>query len=147
MRFAYFTNQSSDDQAEIPSPALLAPGIYALSNGFLDDNWPKITKARNNLAALIERGFNDHTELAAVLADECPADLAALPDTGVSQAMEQRLSSLRIKTFNRDANAYGTRNNTVVTIDANGLMAFTETNYTADGAIDNQQHYTVEISP
>ncbi len=96
------------------APVPLAAGVHALSNGALNEPWPKVQRLTVRLRdaldgaavepdALVERLF-------ALLADDQPAPDHALPDTGVGLARERRLSPAFIRW--PEAN-YGTRCSTV----------------------------------
>lgn len=99
----------------------LAPGLYGLSNGLLDTPWPKVERAKQRLAALVEAHAIDTDHLLAVLADEHrPAD-DELPDTGVSLEWERRLSPILIRSPD-----YGTRSSTALLIGDHGQVAVAE---------------------
>jgi uncharacterized protein with NRDE domain len=89
------------------APTRLAPGIHGLSNHLLDTPWPKVEKAKAGL----QRALSDSAvgPLLALLADDCQADDARLPDTGVGLVMERMLSPLFIH-----SPQYGTRASTVL---------------------------------
>lgn len=105
----------------VPAQAL-SPGVYGLSNGGLDTPWPKLLKARAGLAEQIESYSVE--SLMALLADAEPAAESQLPNTGVSLATEQLLSSVFIASPH-----YGTRASTVVVMDAEGRTQLTERSF------------------
>ena len=112
-------------------------GIHGLSNGHLDDPWPKTLALKQALArsgALLDEGGKAarqraEAELLAGLADRAPAALSALPDTGIDPDREQWLSSA----FIVDAR-YGTRCSTVLTVDRDGHVDFLERRYDRAGS-------------
>ncbi|MCZ7598873.1 MAG: NRDE family protein [Gammaproteobacteria bacterium] len=60
----------------------LAPGIYALANGFLDAPWPKAVEGRQRFAALLRDTEPDVDALFDLLGDRRVHD-DGLPDTGL----------------------------------------------------------------
>lgn len=101
----------------------LAPGVYGLSNAFLDTPWPKVTRAVAQFACSIANRVQVD-ELLAIMADREPAREGELPSTGVPLDWERALSSVQIR-----ANGYGTRATTVVTVRADGLVTFFERSF------------------
>ncbi|MGH8530660.1 MAG: NRDE family protein [Nevskiales bacterium] len=102
---------------ELP-PRTLAPGLYALSNGTLDSDWPKMKRVRERLNELVSANLPESTlvaELFVMLADRSPAEDDSLPDTGMGRMMERMLSAPFIC-----SPGYGTRSSTVLLVDANG---------------------------
>ena len=102
----------------------IQPGIYGISNGGFDESWPKLSSGKIELATLLA-GNIDETELMAILTDHQTAEDHELPTTGVSLDIERLLSSRFIR-----SPEYGTRACSVVTIDANNQVRFSEQNYT-----------------
>lgn len=102
----------------------LAPGVYALSNAYLDTPWPKVESGRGRFAALVESGTADDEALFALLADDAVYDDARLPDTGVGAARERALSAI----FIRDGD-YGTRCSTLFRLERDGRARFAERNF------------------
>jgi len=103
-----------------PPARSLAPGIYGLSNGFLDTPWPKVTRAVGRFACQIAQRV-DAPSLMRLLADREIARDHDLPQTGVPLEWERVLSSIQIR-----ANGYGTRTSTVLTVRRDGLVTFVE---------------------
>ena len=112
----YFSNQGNVTQR-------LAPGIYGLSNQWLDEPWPKVTRAKQRIGALVgtaarERSASATQRLSAE--DLCdamddrdqPLD-ALLPDTGIGIERERILAPIFIA-----SESYGTRAVTAMLIDA-----------------------------
>lgn len=104
-------------------PRSLAPGVYGLSNAFLDTPWPKVTRSVSRFA----------TQLAARVSADAFFDLMAdrrlapdldLPSTGVAQEWERVLSAVQIRAL-----GYGTRTTTVVTVRRDGLVNFVERSF------------------
>ncbi len=101
-------------------PRRLEPGIYGLSNAFLDTPWPKVTRAVGRFACLVASRV-DPDALLALMADRALAPDNALPSTGVPLEWERVLSAIQIR-----ANGYGTRATTVLTVRNDGLVSFVE---------------------
>ena len=86
----------------------LAPGIYGISNGLLDDPWPKVLRTKAQFASLLCLGAPEEAFFE-MLADTTRAPDQRLPSTGVTLALERVLSAVCIETED-----YGTRTSTVV---------------------------------
>ena len=98
-------------------------GVYGVSNGRFDEPWPKLSTGRDELAAQLENGV-DHARLMEILTDHRAAEDHQLPSTGVSLDIERLLSSRFIRSPD-----YGTRASTVLLIDSDGRIEFTEQNF------------------
>ncbi len=111
----YFSNRANLSSG-------ITPGTYGLSNHLLDTPWPKVSRGKAALARLIAPGGDIATgDLFAILADRRPAPDHLLPDTGVGIERERLLSPLFIS-----SPAYGTRSSTIILIDWNNRVTFTE---------------------
>jgi uncharacterized protein with NRDE domain len=101
----------------------LSPGIYGLSNEFLDTPWPKLRRVRQRFDPLMKRpGAVSKEELFAILEDPTQAGVDdELPQTGLSREWEQLLSSPFVSN-----NDYGTRSSTVVMVEPSGALSVTE---------------------
>ncbi len=111
---AYFSNRGD----EITH---LQPGIYGLSNHFLDTDWPKIQSGKKKLEELVSAQVVDDDPLFDLLADPALAADAELPDTGIPYEREKALSSIFISTPD-----YGTRCSSVLKVAADGEWTFNE---------------------
>jgi uncharacterized protein with NRDE domain len=112
----------------------LAPGLYGLSNGDLDEPWPKTRRLKQALADWLGAGGEHLEALFAALADESrPAD-AELPSTGLDLDRERLASAIFIRNP-----LYGTRASTVVRIAADGRGEIAERRFEPDG---REQGYT-----
>ncbi|MGC4932659.1 NRDE family protein [Gordonia sp. DT30] len=99
----------------------VAPGLHGVSNGLLDEPWPKITRG---VQALRENLEAEPTVLLNMLHDTTIADDTHLPHTGVPVAQERALSAMFV-----EMGDYGTRASTVVRIDHDGHGDITERRY------------------
>ena len=102
----------------------LKPGIYGLSNAFLDTPWPKTRALKAAMKGALDKAVASGNEsdlldpLWAALASTERAALSELPDTGVPVSPEHALSSALVDIPER---AYGTRNSSLLFIRA-GLL-------------------------
>ncbi len=110
----------------------LSPGIYGLSNEFLDTPWPKLQRVRRRFDSLVKQSAGVSTEeLFAMLADPAQAGIdEQLPETGLSRQWEQLLSSPFIR--HQD---YGTRCSTIVLHESSGRVSLTERRFDRTGAV------------
>lgn len=107
-------------------PRRLAPGIYGLSNAFIDTPWPKVTRTVARFACQVAQKV-DAVALLRLLADRELARDHELPATGVPLDWERVLSAVQIR-----ANGYGTRASTVLIVRADGLITFVERSFDPD---------------
>lgn len=107
---------------------MLEPGVYGLSNAWLDTPWPKTRKARERLQQAIDAPILEPRSLMGVVHDARRADDKDLPDTGISFEMEQALSSQFIR-----LDHYGTRATSVILQDYAGNTQFIEQSFDETG--------------
>jgi uncharacterized protein with NRDE domain len=123
----FLTNRPS------PSRSLLASGLYGLSNGTLDEPWPKTMR----LKAILLDGIVRDTDPPRTLLDGLRED--RLPDVGLHAAppsdvpQEPALSPIFIRNP-----VYGTRCSTVVAIDAQGRGVIIERRFTPAGDVSGE---------
>ncbi|MDB5745315.1 MAG: hypothetical protein JWP72_163 [Massilia sp.] len=102
----WYSNRASGDER---NGRPLEPGrIYGISNGLLDDPWPKVTRTKAQFASLLCQGAPEDAYFE-MLADTTRAPDMRLPATGVPLDLERVLSAVCIETP-----GYGTRTSTVV---------------------------------
>lgn len=116
-KLGYYSNQQN-------SIRLLDSGLYGLSNHLLNSDWPKVERAKANLNKLIQRNAISEEALFELLTDEREAPDHLLPDTGIPKEIEKKVSPIFIK-----SDGYGTRCSTVLLIDTDGQVRFTERCY------------------
>lgn len=114
-QMTYFSNQAEKQ--------ILKPDYYALSNGSLNNNWPKVQKIKTNFKKIIEQSFATETIFGLLCDTEKPQD-EDLPQTGLSLEWERALSSIFIQ-----KEGYGTRCSTIVLISHAGEVNFYEKTY------------------
>lgn len=102
----------------------IAPGVHGLSNHLLDTPWPKVTRGRERLAALLARGDAGVEDVLALLLDRTRSEDALLPETGVGLEWERILSPAFI-----ESPLYGTRVSTAVLFRADGSVELAETTH------------------
>jgi len=122
----YFSNSLP---AAERSPSCLLPGIYGLSNALLDTPWPKVSLGKDKLKRLLGTGALSHDRLSAVINDRQLADPGALRPHGMASDMDQLLSAQFIVT-----SQYGTRSNTTLWTQSDGLTSWRELSFNASGA-------------
>lgn len=112
-------------------------GIHGLSNGLLDDPWPKVVRGRQGLAEVLE-GTAEGREARAfeLLGDRTPAKDAHLPATGLDRDLERALSAVFAC-----SPRYGTRSSTFVTVSRAGLARFSERSFDAGGRETGRVRY------
>ena len=114
----YCGNQHGAEARGLPA------GVYGLSNAILDTPWPKLTRLKARLAGVGDAREDLVDAALAFLSDPTPADDADLPATGLSPDWERALSAVFIV-----GPTYGTRAQTVLRADANGLLEATERSF------------------
>jgi uncharacterized protein with NRDE domain len=108
-------------------PQAVAPGVHALSNGLLDEGWPKSRRVAVALRRQLDpSGTIDHDRLFDLMDDRQEADDKELPDTGVGLDIERMLSAPFIV-----SPGYGTRCSTVVELGR--VNRASERRFTPDG--------------
>lgn len=114
-------------------------GIYGLSNALLDTNWPKVERAKRKFQTLVDDHFT-HEQLIEMMGDTKIAEEAILPETGIPKEMEKALSAMCIRTEN-----YGTCCSTVITLDRNGEVNFTEKSFPVGGRQEQTVHFQLTV--
>lgn len=119
------------------SPVRLERGLFGLSNGGLDEPWPKVSRLRAQVDAAMAAATAEAAgsaaatpaadllaqQLLALLADRQIAPDAQLPSTGVPLALERELSSIFVRTAD---GRYGTRCSTVLITERVGRHLLTQ---------------------
>ena len=122
---AYVGNHPASGAHQVTS------GVHALSNGAFDAPWPKTRRLQSALQAWIDAGHDGLAPLWQALADERLAADVDLPDTGIGQDLERRLSPAFIR--GRD---YGTRASTLILVAHDGQSQIHERRFGPDGAFE-----------
>jgi uncharacterized protein with NRDE domain len=119
----YYSNRGGD------RPRVLGPGIYGLSNQWLDTPWPKLVRTRERFEALLSNGGPAAEELFAMLADRTTAGDAELLRAGFPEDWERAVSAPFVV-----HERYGTRCSTVVLIERDGRTVVHERRFDPSGA-------------
>ncbi len=99
-----------------PFARALPPGVYGLSNEFLDTPWPKLARVRAGFERWLEQPRHSPAELFTLLNDrERVADEVRLPHTGLTREWERVLSAPFVQHPD-----YGTRSSTVLLLEPHG---------------------------
>jgi uncharacterized protein with NRDE domain len=130
----YYTNRRDH------GPRPLEPGIYGLSNAFLDTPWPKVVRAVSGFACALASRV-DADSLLTLMADRRPVRDAELPSTGVPLEWERALAPVQIR-----AHGYGTRSTTVVTLRRDGVVNFLERSFDPESPqIHRDRHFEFTV--
>ncbi len=135
----YASNRADQFARELP------PGIYGLSNEFLDTPWPKLVRVRAKFERLLQAHSADPeslaTDLFEMLADRETAPPDTLPPGDLTPEWARKLSA----PFVLDA-SYGTRCSTVLTITARGTQRIIERRFDSEGARTGQAEHVLNGS-
>jgi uncharacterized protein with NRDE domain len=136
----YASNRADQFARELP------PGIYGLSNEFLDTPWPKLVRVRTRFESLLQspaasvpQALTD--SLFDMLADRETAPPGILPPGDLSPEWARKLSA----PFVLDA-GYGTRCSTILTVSGDGTSRITERRFDAEGARTGQSEHLLNGS-
>ncbi len=120
----------------------LTPGYHALSNGPVDDYWPKMSRG----VALLEQHLEQRTEtldveqILEIMRDATQADDHLLPQTGVGLEAERQLSSIFIA-----GEEYGTRTTSLLYFSAT-QVGFHEQQYGPHGQALSRADHVLAIN-
>ncbi|MFI5181055.1 MAG: NRDE family protein [Thermoanaerobaculia bacterium] len=116
----------------------LSPGVHGISNGPVDEPWPKVTRSTARLARLLEFPAPPGPEaLLELLSDRERSPDSELPSTGIPLEWERALSSVFVV-----HGSYGTRCSTAFLVSRSGTVRFVERSFDTSGASTG----TVDIS-
>jgi uncharacterized protein with NRDE domain len=121
-RAHFVSNRPREIRAE------LAPGVYGLSNGALDEPWPKTLQLKASMLEWLVAGKARPEALLDALREERLADVGIDPAVPSDVPQEPRCSPIFIR-----SPVYGTRCSTVVAIDAGGDGVIVERRYAPGG--------------
>jgi uncharacterized protein with NRDE domain len=113
----------------IAAPVAVASGIHGMSNGALNEPWPKVERSKSALREALDGAMIDLVEaMFAFLASRERVDDGFLPDTGYGADVERELSPAFIV-----SQSYGTRASTVVLWHRDGRVTFEERSFGPGG--------------
>ena len=128
----YFNNQTA-------TTVEINEGIYGLSNGLMDDPWPKVTEGKAAIKQLL-KGDIEHEAWFDLLNNKTIATDASLPDTGVGIDKERVLSPRFIHLDN-----YGTRCSSLLTINHKGVVSFSERTFDHNAIAISQRNHNFQL--
>jgi uncharacterized protein with NRDE domain len=138
---------SATGRVQAIEAGLGSPGgkVFGLSNGLLDEPWPKLVALRSRVDAAVAAARSDDlpgliTRLFEALADDRRAPDDTLPHTGVPLVIERMLSSIFIRS---DDGRYGTRSSTVVIMQRGLGTRVIERSFDALGQVSGQVDVTL----
>lgn len=102
----------------------LSKGFYGISNHLLETSWPKVLRGKEKIKPILTSPRIDPEQLFEMLYDDQRAGDDLLPDTGLTIDRERALSAMFIKT-----EGYGSRCSTVILVDYNDKVLFSERVY------------------
>jgi uncharacterized protein with NRDE domain len=111
-----------------PMRAMLGQGVYGLSNGTLDEPWPKTVALKGALLDWLVTDARYPERLFDALAMETLPPMGVVPTEPSDVPQEPSLSPIFIRNP-----VYGTRCSTVVAVDAAGAGIIVERRFGADG--------------
>lgn len=127
----FWTNQPG------PVRRPLASGVYGLSNGELDEPWPKTLRLKAIVSDWLDGEADRPEALLDGLQDERRDTDGSIPAVASDVPFEPRISPIFIR-----GPIYGTRCGTVVAIDAQGRGRILERRFDVDGQVTGQTDLT-----
>lgn len=131
-QLCYYSNQNQQQ-------LILEPGIYGVSNGYLDEAWPKVVSGKRALEQALSSQDILEKCLALLANREQPQD-HHLPNTGVGLEFERLLAPRFIL-----SNDYGTRVSTVLAVPEEGELSFVEQSFAANGDYCGRVRYVFPL--
>jgi uncharacterized protein with NRDE domain len=122
----------------------LGTGLYGLSNGILNEPWPKVKKVKSAFEDIRKNG-SDPEALFRMMKDPEPFADRGLPDTGVGIDLERSLSPLFIRRIIREEE-YGSRVTSILEFSPKGGTRFWERSYDLPGNVIKTKYYYSEGS-
>jgi len=114
------------------------PGIHGLSNGLINDPWPKVELAKTQLSQVISEGISDEN-LLTILKSRGTHPLDNLPKTGATEQMEIGLSAQLIRLLPN----YGTVSASAVIRNHQGKTTITERTFNWDPTLFADQQIII----
>lgn len=115
-------------------------GIHGLSNHLLDTPWPKVVKAKNDFEKLLNGKEINEEDIFNLLYDNTIFIENELPKTGLPLELEKLVSPI----FTISEN-YGTRSSTVIIVDNENNVSFTEKSFNNKKENFNTSHFDFKI--
>jgi uncharacterized protein with NRDE domain len=115
--------------------------LHGLSNHLLNSPWPKVERGKQKMKEILKEPFKT-ADLFKLLFNDALASDETLPETGVGLERERALSAMFIK-----SPGYGTRCSTVVLVDQQDHLSFTERVYDLTTFDYSEKSFTFKINP
>lgn len=126
------------------SPNALEAGCYGLSNGVLEEPWPKLTSGKRRFEELLASPQRLETDaLIHMMNDRSRPAPHELPSTGLSAELEHRLSSVFIENEpgSESLEDYGTLCSTALIVNSGGTLRFHERNFDRGGRAERSHFF------
>ena len=136
----YYSNQPNQCSNQSQVERVLEPGLYGMSNGYLDEAWPKVVSGKQALQQALASPTVIEQSLE-ILADRSQPHDQQLPDTGVGPDLERLLAPRFIL-----SETYGTRVSTVLTLNADHDVRFVEQSFDAAGKHSGRVEFDFSVS-
>ncbi len=120
-----------------PDIVRIESGVHGLSNGSLNEPWPKVAGGKSALAEKISYRASPE-EMQSILLDTTTVNVDLLPDTGVGLEAEEMLSSRFIRT-----ELYGTCTTTVLKFDNHHRIDWFEQSFDSKGPIGSKREWWI----
>lgn len=114
----------------------VGPGIHGLSNGLLNDPWPKVSQGIKKMAACLQQESCTAEPLFKIMADQEQPPDRDLPHTGVSLDTERMLSPAFVT-----SPRYGTKASTVILVERSQRIRFWERSFMSGQPDDFSEVY------
>ena len=127
-----FHYRSNRDESQ-----LLAAGVYGISNGVLDNDWPKVTRSKARLQRWLQQDQGDRHELFEILADRRQTE----SDENADEWTQALTATFVVNP------SYGTRASTCILFSANGQAVFEERRFDAAGKSAGSSCFEFALTP
>ena len=117
----------------------LEPGVYGLSNHKIDTPWPKVKRAKKYFKELLKSQEVSHDQLFSATSDRKGVLKSMGPGIKFTASIESAKPMSAQFITSED---YGTRANTTIMINKQGLVQFRERNFLAHGQKGKQREYS-----
>jgi len=130
----YLSNRAPQIQANLTN------GVHGLSNATLNIPWPKVDRTQTAVRELLTEKLPPTPDaLFEIFRDAKPANIDALPQTGLTAERELKLSS----PFILD-DVYGTRCSTLIMADRSGMIYFEERTFNPQASMTAQCKWNLD---
>lgn len=125
----------------LSQPLQMQSGIHGISNGDLDYPWPKVDRGKRELSGIVQdKGAIEPESLFEILRDRAAPDEVLPPGGGPDDRQKRRLTPIFVT-----GGDFGTRSSTVLLMDSNQQVYFSERNFDAEGRQQGTVEYEFEI--